>query len=1778
MSLGIRPLEVPIRLTAQDTAQVKSQARDVASALAALQSDVKILDTEAARKGLKDIKPELENLKRSLALLKNEGGDLEAVIGDIGNNSPFPELSDQVQDARDDVQDLSQEFEKQARAQQRIAQFGELMGNLADKTQAYRQSLVDARAITGLTGDDIERVGRLGELAFKAKIADNLADATQKAAQFQNILGGVLDQKGLEDFIRTGAAVERLFGTDLTETASKARTVIKAFGLDGEQAANIVALGMQKAGNAQNDYLDTLDEYGPLVKDAGFTIDEFVGKIVTGMEAGARNTDKLADAIKETGIRARAGDISTALKGITSPINGQISQIVKLAETGQITISQLLQQSSRVIDEAFTSGNITDSIRQQLQVALSGSPAEDLGTEIYSKVFSAPIDNAAVQRAGETARRQLEAAVAPNTLGEKLGKELEVLYTKAQATFGGLTAFGADFLKTTNEIGPGVASIGTVFDQLRKGGSLAELGAGIKSGLLPVLEKVGIVKKLNAAAEVTEAAATALNTTAKEAQTAATAQATVAQYGLNTAMLANPVFLLIAGVGLLTGAILLFTGGTKDLGEATADAKSSVEDYQQIMADTSAIDEQTKASDKLIAKYEELKKSRDPSKEEELRKVTEELAQSQADAATPVDILNDKGEKIGQTWEIATDKLRTYNEEQRKQNELAREDALKQMDDNARGLVDSYQAAQEAIVDLRDRRDALETGTGGGDFLDFKGKFDQSFNSVASLNEELGDTRKKIEESEPALRTMIDQYQKAGLSVDQIAARLKAPVELVVKFGARLGDSVISSERLESAIASLDPSQQAALRTAASFGEAYELARQKVNDLAEKIQQRQVLHLDTKELEKELAAAKSDAEQKQIDLQAHIKTPDGKSILEGVPEKTQADLGKLTDIVNESVRDAETTAATSRIGEILGESAKIKSNLDENGEIQKLVENYKSASSEIERDDLAAKIAAKVPSAITGYNRLTGAVQIGVQAAEQYADANAKAFGADLQANQQALAEQITKLGESLAEDEAAAIRLEQAIARSGGQGPEVEKLRSSYAGVKDKIAETEKQLGKTIVTGQKFGLIKQPVSQYARALGLSDRAAQGVDRSVQKIKGSTEDARAEAAGLAEQFTNMRNANEQIVRDAESALALLILQERQGQIDAATLAAGQAQYVKIVQQAKGQTKEYQSALSAAQRILGTGERIQRDIGATQDTLFAKRMKQLDEENQALDDQAKLKEEQLTAQLLASGRTEQSAQEQIDAEQRKLKLLEDQLANIRRLFNAQANLETGVLTVGIRVTKDDADARKTLQKTFTDLRTAIAQQSNQITAVKLKLGITFDEEEVRRQTEKQLRTAVEAGTRSRADLDEFLRTDVTRLKTEFDKVTAKLLQEAEANRTLFADDAQFLARQNQIIAGLANEQVEITDKINERLKELNNAAREHEAASRERFWELETRRIERAIAAQDAIVNRAKDLGTKYGESALTRQKEAELARIEQLNEAGLLTEADYQRRQAEQERLFTERQAVLAERARGVELELERQAGEQRMQLQLRQLQEQMALAEKYGQAQQAETLRTQISDLTDDIGANASILTSLATDLQGNLTEVFSNLFTGDAESVREPFKKMFAELSGALQTLAATKITEAVLSLPMPGILGVLAAIAAKPLITALINSILGPLLTQIASFATGGRFDEPTLALIGDASRLGGGTDREWLLRDDQFRFAMRAAASSVGEGVVSELRLVRQEVSMVNSRFKVSGRDIRAIGGRAAHDGSRRATSRQTVASGSWTLGISGIKVY
>lgn len=201
--------------------------------------------------------------------------------------------------------------------------------------------------------------------AIKATMGAGLLPPDATNAQIESISTKVADLSNTFDQDLGGVtnAVAQMLRTGLVSSA--------------DEAFDVLTKGFQSSANKADDLVDTFNEYGTQFRKAGLDGATAVGLMNQAIQAGARDSDIAADAIKEFSIRAIDGSASTAAGFQALGLNAD-DMAAKFSKGGTSATAALDTTLDRL-------RAIKDPIKQsQAATALFGTQAEDLGKALYA--------------------------------------------------------------------------------------------------------------------------------------------------------------------------------------------------------------------------------------------------------------------------------------------------------------------------------------------------------------------------------------------------------------------------------------------------------------------------------------------------------------------------------------------------------------------------------------------------------------------------------------------------------------------------------------------------------------------------------------------------------------------------------------------------------------------------------------------------------------------------------------------------------------------------------------------------------------------------------------------------------------------------------------------------------------------------------------------------------------------------------------------------------------------------------------------------------------------------------------------------------------------------------------------------------------------------------------------------------------------------------------------------------------------------------------------------
>ncbi|MEV8396264.1 phage tail tape measure protein, partial [Streptomyces sp. NPDC056650] len=235
--------------------------------------------------------------------------------------------------------------------------------------------------------------GQLGLTPQEAKKAGNAAGKLYAGAVTESIEDGAAAVRAI---MSAGLAPEKATTKQLANLATKAQDLASLFEVDMPQAANaagqavktglvknadeafdVFTRGFQVMGPRADDLMDTFNEYGTIFRSMGLDAKTATGLISQGMKAGARDTDVVADSIKEFTIEAVAGSdkIRGGYKLVGLDADKMFKMIGKGGDSARTAFDMTLDALRKVKDPID---------RNAAAVELFGTKAEDMGQALFA--------------------------------------------------------------------------------------------------------------------------------------------------------------------------------------------------------------------------------------------------------------------------------------------------------------------------------------------------------------------------------------------------------------------------------------------------------------------------------------------------------------------------------------------------------------------------------------------------------------------------------------------------------------------------------------------------------------------------------------------------------------------------------------------------------------------------------------------------------------------------------------------------------------------------------------------------------------------------------------------------------------------------------------------------------------------------------------------------------------------------------------------------------------------------------------------------------------------------------------------------------------------------------------------------------------------------------------------------------------------------------------------------------------------------------------------------
>ncbi|MBZ5968965.1 phage tail tape measure protein [Leuconostoc gasicomitatum] len=327
----------------------------------------------------------------------------------------------------------------------------------------------------GLTAASAKSATDVVKDVFGTGMVESVGEANEAVQDVINSFGTVVSSGDIKKLSLDLVAVSKHGGVDIKDAANSSSQAMKAMGLTGQEATDLISKGLQDGLNKNDDFLDTVNEYAPTFQDAGISAGGMLSVLNAGMQAGAFNTDKVADAVKEFQLRLTSGQLDEPMKQFSKSTQDAFAQF----KAGKVTSADVMASVGQDLSKM-------PADKAKAAVQGLGTQFEDLGQQASSSLLMATKETEKTTGATKKMSEQ--------TPGEKWVSALNTLKTAFSDVVIQMTPLLnklSDLVKWFNNLSPTVKTVVGVFGAI----------SAVIAALAPVITMiVGIIGAFGAGA------------------------------------------------------------------------------------------------------------------------------------------------------------------------------------------------------------------------------------------------------------------------------------------------------------------------------------------------------------------------------------------------------------------------------------------------------------------------------------------------------------------------------------------------------------------------------------------------------------------------------------------------------------------------------------------------------------------------------------------------------------------------------------------------------------------------------------------------------------------------------------------------------------------------------------------------------------------------------------------------------------------------------------------------------------------------------------------------------------------------------------------------------------------------------------------------------------------------------------------------------------------------------------------------------------------------------
>lgn len=332
------------------------------------------------------------------------------------------------------------------------------------------------------------------------------------------------------------------------------------------------------------------------------------------------------------------------------------------------------------------------------------------------------------------------------------------------------------------------------------------------------------------------------------------------------------------------------------------------------------------------------------------------------------------------------------------------------------------------------------------------------------------------------------------------------------------------------------------------------------------------------------------------------------------------------------------------------------------------------------------------------------------------------------------------------------------------------------------------------------------------------------------------------------------------------------------------------------------------------------------------------------------------------------------------------------------------------------------------------------------------------------------------------------------------------------------------------------------KTKEMIKQAIDYERNLKEKQSKEILEIEKKKYEQIVEIEkkgmESYIEQTKTLFEKYNErykERISQEYEEQRRLLEEKKAKQVITEEHYNKQMKELDERRQQEEKIMELVNNAMIDELRREQSVRELSLRKSNLMETKRMLEEKG-LMETEAYRNVVAELDkvhEELENKSNFLTAYEEKFQSSVENIIMSLAEGHKEGAKQSLKEIGATLIAMVKKYAIATITNIVLGQlgllgPVSGLSALLFVPAIKAVVTAGVNVILEPVIKALSHFASGGRVDKETVAVIGEK-------ETEWIVRDRDIQRVIMEALHLNNVFVNKELAEISLKLSEISDTF-------------------------------------------